>query len=236
MYLTRKALLLGSRSESFGRFCASAAQVQGRGAGQQGARCAPRHRALASRDDAPASLDEVQPSGREAELLRAVQQVEIQEPEVEQRGEGAALAVAAAVAFGAGIWAVLGKAKGEGEGGAALRKPCTRARPRGVCVCLSPAARPAHAAHATARPAEYFAGYLLEQSLSVDNLFVFILVFKYFKTPVAYQNKVLGYGIGTAAVLRLVLILVGVDFVASWKPVLLFFAGILLFSSFKLLT
>lgn len=41
---------------------------------------------------------------------------------------------------------------------------------------------------------EYFAGYLLEQSLSVDNLFVFILVFKYFKTSVADQEKV---GIGS---------------------------------------
>jgi len=72
--------------------------------------------------------------------------------------------------------------------------------------------------------------------LSVDNLFVFILVFKYFKTPVEYQSTVLSYGIATAAVLRLVLIVVGVDIVGSWKPVLLFFAGILLFSSYKLLT
>jgi predicted tellurium resistance membrane protein TerC len=37
---------------------------------------------------------------------------------------------------------------------------------------------------------EYFAGYLLEQSLSVDNLFVFILVFNYFKTPIEIQSKV----------------------------------------------
>ncbi|KAL4424113.1 hypothetical protein ABPG75_001414 [Micractinium tetrahymenae] len=83
--------------------------------------------------------------------------------------------------------------------------------------------------------AEYFAGYLLEQSLSVDNLFVFILVFNYFKTPVEYQNKVLTYGIATAAVLRLVLIVVGVDIVERFEPVLLLFAGILLLSSAKLL-
>ena len=83
--------------------------------------------------------------------------------------------------------------------------------------------------------AEYFAGYLLEQSLSVDNLFVFILVFEYFKTPVEYQNKVLTYGIATAAVLRLILIVLGADIVESWKPVMLLFAAILLFSSFKLL-
>lgn len=41
---------------------------------------------------------------------------------------------------------------------------------------------------------EYFAGYLLEQSLSIDNLFVFVLVFNYFKTPLAAQPKV---GVGT---------------------------------------
>lgn len=83
--------------------------------------------------------------------------------------------------------------------------------------------------------AEYFAGYLLEQSLSVDNLFVFILVFDYFKTPVEYQNKVLSYGIATAAVLRLILIVLGADIVESWEPVMLVFAAILLFSSGKLL-
>ena len=64
---------------------------------------------------------------------------------------------------------------------------------------------------------------------------MFILVFDYFKTPVEYQNKVLTYGIATAAVLRLVLIVLGADIVENWKPVLLVFAGILLFSSFKLL-
>jgi TerC family integral membrane protein len=82
---------------------------------------------------------------------------------------------------------------------------------------------------------EYFAGYLLEQSLSVDNLFVFILVFSYFKTPPESQKKALTVGIATAAVLRFVLILLGADIVERWKPVLLIFAGILLFSSAKLL-
>ena len=81
---------------------------------------------------------------------------------------------------------------------------------------------------------EYFAGYVLEQSLSVDNLFVFILVFNYFQTPKEYQPKVLTYGIITAAVLRLVMILLGVELVESFKPVLLGFAGLLLYSSYKL--
>ncbi len=47
--------------------------------------------------------------------------------------------------------------------------------------------------------------------------------------------QVLKYGIGTAAVLRLVMILLGTELIESWKPVLLLFAGILLFSSYKLL-
>ncbi|GLI68669.1 hypothetical protein VaNZ11_013121 [Volvox africanus] len=83
---------------------------------------------------------------------------------------------------------------------------------------------------------EYFAGYLLEQSLSVDNLFVFVLVFNFLKTPVEAQNKVLTWGIATAAILRAVLIVLGVELVREFQPLLLVFAGILLFSSFKLLT
>lgn len=82
---------------------------------------------------------------------------------------------------------------------------------------------------------EFFAGYLLEQSLSIDNLFVFILVFKYFNTPPALQNKVLTYGIATAAVLRAVMIILGVELLTEFEPLLLVFAGILLFSSFQLL-
>jgi TerC family integral membrane protein len=82
---------------------------------------------------------------------------------------------------------------------------------------------------------EYFAGYLLEQSLSIDNLFVFILVFNFFQTPPSSQGKVLTYGIATAAVLRLVMILLGVELIEKFEPVLLLFALILLFSSYKLL-
>jgi TerC family integral membrane protein len=82
---------------------------------------------------------------------------------------------------------------------------------------------------------EFFAGYLLEQSLSIDNLFVFILVFNFFQTPVSSQGKVLSFGIATAAVLRLVMILLGVELIEKFEPVLLLFALILLFSSYKLL-
>lgn len=83
---------------------------------------------------------------------------------------------------------------------------------------------------------EYFAGYLLEQSLSVDNLFVFVLVFRYFKTPVDAQRKALFWGILTAAVLRGIMIGLGVELIQLFEPLLLIFAAILLFSSYKLLT
>uniref|UniRef100_A0A2C9VEE3 Uncharacterized protein n=1 Tax=Manihot esculenta TaxID=3983 RepID=A0A2C9VEE3_MANES len=59
------------------------------------------------------------------------------------------------------------------------------------------------------KASEFFAGYILEQSLSVDNLFVFVLIFKYFKVPLMYQNRVLSYGIAGAIIFRLSLILLG---------------------------
>ncbi|GAY60766.1 hypothetical protein CUMW_204590 [Citrus unshiu] len=84
------------------------------------------------------------------------------------------------------------------------------------------------------KASEFFAGYILEQSLSVDNLFVFVLIFKYFKVPVMYQNRVLSYGIAGAIVFRLSLILLGTATLQRFEAVNLVLAGILLFSSFKL--
>ena len=82
---------------------------------------------------------------------------------------------------------------------------------------------------------EYYAGYLLEQSLSVDNLFVFMLCFSFFKTPQELQGRVLSIGVWSAAGLRLVMILAGVQLVENFKPLLLVFAAILLYSSYGLL-
>ncbi|KAL3642533.1 hypothetical protein CASFOL_013348 [Castilleja foliolosa] len=84
------------------------------------------------------------------------------------------------------------------------------------------------------KASEFFAGYLLEQSLSVDNLFVFVLIFKYFKVPLSYQNQVLSYGIAGAVVFRLSLILLGTATLQRFEAVNLFLATILLYSSFKL--
>ncbi|KAG8066997.1 hypothetical protein GUJ93_ZPchr0005g16234 [Zizania palustris] len=83
------------------------------------------------------------------------------------------------------------------------------------------------------KASEYFAGYLLEQSLSVDNLFVFVLVFKYFKVPQEYQNRVLSYGIAGAVVFRTVMITLGVATIQRFEAVNLLLALILLFTSYK---
>ncbi|KAL1199160.1 Thylakoid membrane protein TERC [Cardamine amara subsp. amara] len=84
------------------------------------------------------------------------------------------------------------------------------------------------------KASEFFAGYLLEQSLSVDNLFVFVLVFKYFKVPLMYQNRVLTYGIAGAIVFRFSLILLGTATLQKFEAVNLLLAAVLLYSSFKL--
>ncbi|XP_072961294.1 thylakoid membrane protein TERC, chloroplastic isoform X1 [Typha angustifolia] len=84
------------------------------------------------------------------------------------------------------------------------------------------------------RASEYFAGYLLEQSLSVDNLFVFVLVFRYFKVPKMYESRVLTYGIVGAIVFRAVMILLGAATLQRFEAVNLLLASILLFSSYKL--
>lgn len=83
---------------------------------------------------------------------------------------------------------------------------------------------------------EFFAGYLVEQSLSVDNLFVFILLFEYFQVPPELQNRALTWGIIGAVAMRGVMISVGVAAVRRFRSVTLIFAAILLASSVKLLT
>lgn len=82
---------------------------------------------------------------------------------------------------------------------------------------------------------EFFAGYLLEQSLSVDNLLVFLLLFEYFKVPKAYQNRVLNWGIIGAIVMRAIMIGAGAVALQQFHAVLLVFAAILIYSSGKVL-
>lgn len=82
---------------------------------------------------------------------------------------------------------------------------------------------------------EFFAGYLVEQSLSVDNLFVFLLLFDFFKIPLQSQDKILNWGIYGAIVMRAVMIGLGAVAIENFRPILLVFAGILVYSSTKIL-
>ncbi|KAG8465634.1 hypothetical protein KFE25_002941 [Diacronema lutheri] len=78
---------------------------------------------------------------------------------------------------------------------------------------------------------QFFAGYVIEESLSIDNLFVFKLIFDFFAVTGAAQKKCLSWGIWAAAIFRLVMITLGVEAVEAFRPVLLLFAAILLLSS-----
>jgi TerC family integral membrane protein len=82
---------------------------------------------------------------------------------------------------------------------------------------------------------EFYAGYLLEQSLSIDNLLVFLLLFEYFKVPLENQNRVLTWGIIGSIVMRATMIGVGAVALREFREVLLVFAGILLYSSYQVI-
>ena len=81
---------------------------------------------------------------------------------------------------------------------------------------------------------EFLGAYLIEFSLSIDNLFVFITVFTAFRVPVDYQHRALAWGIWTAVVLRFVFIFLGVSIVEKFEWVLYIFGFILLWSAYKM--
>ncbi|MGW6919423.1 TerC family protein [Kitasatospora sp. NPDC054939] len=82
---------------------------------------------------------------------------------------------------------------------------------------------------------EYTTAWLLEKSLSVDNLFVFALIFAYFRVPRAYQHRVLFYGVMGALVFRGIFLAAGVAVVSRFTAVLFVFAAILFYSTYKIL-
>lgn len=82
---------------------------------------------------------------------------------------------------------------------------------------------------------EYTTAWLLEKSLSVDNLFVFALIFAYFKVPRAYQHRVLFFGVMGALVFRGVFLAAGVAVVSRFTAVLFAFAAVLFYSTYKIL-
>ena len=85
------------------------------------------------------------------------------------------------------------------------------------------------------RGAEFLTGYLVEQSLSLDNIFVIALIFTYFKVPEEAQYRVLFYGIVGAIVMRLSLIVPGVKLVEEFKAIAMALGALLIFSGFKMM-
>jgi tellurite resistance protein TerC len=80
----------------------------------------------------------------------------------------------------------------------------------------------------------FFTGYLIEKSLSVDNLFVFLMLFMYFKVPPKYQHKVLFWGILGALVMRGALIATGVVLISKFHWILYLFGAFLVFAGIKM--
>ena len=82
---------------------------------------------------------------------------------------------------------------------------------------------------------EFLTGYLIEESLSVDNLFVFLVIFRYFAVPRKYQHKILFWGVVGALVMRGIFILVGIKLLNAFSWLIYVFGAILIYSGIKLL-
>ena len=89
-------------------------------------------------------------------------------------------------------------------------------------------------AEANTRALEFLTGYLIEKSLAVDNIFVFLMVFTYFAVPPAYQKRVLMIGIVGAIVLRALMILVGGWLLAEFHWMLYLFGAFLILTGVKM--
>lgn len=87
---------------------------------------------------------------------------------------------------------------------------------------------------ADARAMEYLTGYLLEKTLAMDNIFVFVMIFSYFSVPPTYQKRVLVYGVIGAIVLRALMILLGAWLIAEFHWVLYLFGAFLLITGIKM--
>ena len=83
---------------------------------------------------------------------------------------------------------------------------------------------------------EFLTGYLIEKALSVDNIFVFIMIFAYFKVPALYQHKVLFWGILGALVMRAICIAAGVKLLKEFHWLIYVFGAFLILTGIKMLT
>lgn len=87
----------------------------------------------------------------------------------------------------------------------------------------------------TVKAGEFLAGFLLEKALSVDNIFVFIVIFGYFRIPPVYQHRVLFWGILGALIMRAIFIFAGIALVNRFHWILLVFGVFLAFTGVKIL-
>ena len=82
---------------------------------------------------------------------------------------------------------------------------------------------------------EFLGGYVIEKSLSIDNLFLFVLVFSSFGIPSEYQRRVLNYGIFGAVILRLIFVVLGITVISMLHWVLYLFGALLIYSGIKMM-
>src|SRR5258705_11966560 len=82
---------------------------------------------------------------------------------------------------------------------------------------------------------EYFTGYTIEKALSVDNIFVFVLIFSYFKIPAIHQHKILFYGIIGALIMRAAFIFAGVALLEKIHWTIYIFGALLIYTGYKML-
>ncbi len=83
---------------------------------------------------------------------------------------------------------------------------------------------------------QFLTGYVIEKSLSIDNIFVFVLIFSFFKVPAVYQHKVLFWGILGALVMRVIFIFAGVALINRFAWIIYIFGAFLIFTGIKLVT
>lgn len=83
---------------------------------------------------------------------------------------------------------------------------------------------------------EFFTGYMIEKSLSIDNIFVIIMIFSYFQVPKAFQHKVLFWGILGALVMRVIFILSGIELIHRFHWLIYIFGAFLVITGIRMLT
>ena len=88
---------------------------------------------------------------------------------------------------------------------------------------------------ANTKAMEFLTGYLVEKSLAIDNVFVWLMLFSYFAVPLEYQRRVLLYGVLGAIVMRTIMIVLGAWLLAQFHWILYFFGGFLVFTGLKML-